>query len=813
MNQLQSHLTGHGVRLLAAQVGHAPPDIWTTPETLDDRITLAERALLGTERAARSPRDGRRASIFTVVERPTGVTPFPTAVARPPLRPLEIASIADTFAPDDDGTPPSFWRADEVSAEALWREAEAQFAQVTTETSFETVYYLFARYGWSVRGTLRDPAGRGYGDAISVFEQWAITTALAHCLDPKGDETQQVLLVGGDLPGIQELLYTITSQGAAKSLRSRSLYLQLVNDAVVRAILRTLDLPWANVVFSAGGNFRLLVPHEAADALEAVRRDINRRLLDLHRGELAAAIAWVPIRADRVADTGTTDDEQSAREVQRRLAEALAAEKQRAFADVAQQHYVPLFAPQGKGGPTFSGAENSVRNYCEVCHVELDPERRETHDGVTFCAQCYSFGADAPNHKTLAKQLADATHLAVAPHEDPVDLTPYMTRDTGNAPWDVALRSLGFDYRLIDETDAAWPERGTIYALNRPDFAWEPDAGAGYGFHFIATLSPRSPESEDNIRDVHEMADDAAGFARYGVLRMDVDGLGQALTGTRLRYNDVVHVSALSTTLTYFFEGALNTLCRRAAQRWRERVATLTGNDVPSDRWSKVPYVIYAGGDDLFLVGPWDVLPAVARHLQQALAAYTANRLTISGGISLGTAKFPLYQAADMAHSALDESKDREVRGAGDLVVREKNALTFLQVSVGWEEWTAVQQLAYDVARLVAVGDGETAAPRQLLQTLGVVAHLYQDVAEERTSEDIVLGEWVWALHYGLRRSAERIGDRSPAVKRDILGLAQDALNLKNPYAPTSWTTVRYLDLAVRWAEFLTRSRDEKEAT
>ncbi len=45
-------------------------------------------------------------------------------------------------------------------------------------------------------------------------------------------------LVGGDIPGIQRTIYTITSKGAAKGLRGRSAFIQLLGDAVVRRVLQ-----------------------------------------------------------------------------------------------------------------------------------------------------------------------------------------------------------------------------------------------------------------------------------------------------------------------------------------------------------------------------------------------------------------------------------------------------------------------------------------------------------------------------------------------------------------------------------------------
>jgi CRISPR-associated protein Csm1 len=109
-------------------------------------------------------------------------------------------------------------------------------------------------YGWAVPSSLSSDYARHFDAAgISVFEQFKFVTALAHCIEQRPGR-EDLLLVGGDIPGIQAMRYTITSRGVAKSLRGRSLYLQLLCDAVVRLLLERFRLPAANVLVNAGGN-------------------------------------------------------------------------------------------------------------------------------------------------------------------------------------------------------------------------------------------------------------------------------------------------------------------------------------------------------------------------------------------------------------------------------------------------------------------------------------------------------------------------------------------------------------------------------
>src|SRR5436189_16445 len=84
--------------------------------------------------------------------------------------------------------------------------------------------------------------------------------------------------------------------------------------------------------------------------------------------------------------------------------------------------------------------------------------------------------------------------------------------------------------------------------------------------------------------------------ARLRILRMDVDDLGD-LFGQRLRrvtgIAGLAYTAALSAALSRFFEGWVGQLCRQA--------------NLDSSQGSVYP--IYSGGDDLFIVGSWHLLP------------------------------------------------------------------------------------------------------------------------------------------------------------------------------------------------------------
>ena len=275
------------------------------------------------------------------------------------------------------------------------------------------------------------------------------------------------------------------------------------------------------------------------------------------------------------------------------------------------------------------------------------------------------------------------------------------------------------------------------------------------------------------IRTFEQMAQVARGIKRMGILRMDVDDLGRIMVAG-LKSRTMAATSTLSEALESFFAGWLNTICREVNEGYAK-------DDVGKDRGDRL-YVIYAGGDDLFIVGSWDLMPELAGRIRDDFRAYSGANpdLHISAGITLEGESFPLYQAADRAGKVLDVAKDYS---RSDV---KKDAITFLDLTVKWDEWEEeVRPRLETITELVkkeksngealAAGEAPEAgkAPAALLRVLQNVYAEYEDqlersieklrdrndpVPEEPQYEmPLCYGPWMWHEAYALTRMAARM--------------------------------------------------------
>ncbi len=543
---------------------------------------------------------------------------------------------------------------------------------------------------------------------------------------------------------------------------------------------------------------------EARKVVERVRRQINARLVEAIQGETALVLEAMPISPADLFTPGRFKD------VRDDFARQVAQAKNRPLQELAG-NWATLFKPRGKGSD----------QSCAVCRIEVDEHNSKELEPTGEAPEVPEAGAERPRICYLCNSFADlardirheALWMAVS---EKLEMLGTEVRP-GDGWAELLARMTGFDYKFSDKPPKA---EGIVLALNRPDFL---KTGA-HGFRLLANVTPKTTADDINYlrdearweeKDIPKEGDirsftllahaaaTAGTIERVGVLRMDVDSLGQVFS-EGVPDLTLPKLSALSGALDLFFGGYLNELVRDQAE-----------NDL---------YVIYAGGDDLFIVGAWHHLLDLAASIRNEFKAFVGGNpaLSLSGGITLEGAKFPLYRAAERAEEAEGKAKGYTRPNNG----RGKDAFCFLDTVVGWEDWELVRQQKDNLLWLIGE-DAENRArkedererrlPRVVLQMVQNIYHLYRTGLrdarrlirqENRTRPadkklplprpQMFYGRWVWMQAYSLSRLAQR--SQSDEVKARLKSRLEELQRqIMQP------DTVRYSGLAARWAEYLTR--------
>ncbi len=547
----------------------------------------------------------------------------------------------------------------------------------------------------------------------------------------KNDENPY-LFVGGDLSGIQKFIYNIASQKAAVSLKGRSFYLQLLIDSVIQCILLhpNINVVKEHIIYSSGGKFYMLLPNikTVTDALNDLQEEFEKKLWETHFGQLILSIDYINFGDHDITNVS---------DLWKRLADKLTQKKNKKFSSVIEREFDNLFAPQNVNGKeqvcVVTGIES---NCCEKLNL--------TDEDSPFVLPTVK------EQTKLGNALKDTEYILALPSE------------LSDINKDNHIEILGIHNYLLTKKEYQKlnllniPQKITIKRLNHPFNPIISDPNVVYECKFYGG-NKQAEKDKNSLKTFDDLADDSY----FGILRMDVDGLGKIFI-EGIQDKNLANYAKLSALLDYFFCGYLNEI--------REKYK----NDVN---------IIYSGGDDVFAVGRWDKLIAFAEDIKTEFATYilkpefsdllseSHKKVTISGGIAIVNCKYPIAKSAQMAGEA--EEKAKQFNNGT------KNAITLFGEPISWEsEFDKVENIKKEFIELYKDSNMPTA-----------ILHKIISFSEMKDRGDI---SYVWNTAYYLKRSMDRYSDANP-IYTLCKNLTTELFSGKRNY--------KLYALAARWAE------------
>ncbi|HHB12648.1 MAG TPA: type III-A CRISPR-associated protein Cas10/Csm1 [Chromatiales bacterium] len=518
--------------------------------------------------------------------------------------------------------------------QTLWKRflrAVAGLRQVSDGRHFlEGLRSQLERFTWAVPSSTVDTPD------ISLYDHVHTTAAIAACLwryhgadtTPERVRDRGVRayrLLAGDLSGIQRTLFTLAQQGArgaAKVLRARSFLLSAVVDAAALLALRALELPAVCRVQSAGGRFVLLVPalEGVEERVRELQHQINRWLLRRYLGGLGLNLALTPpfsgedLLGERFL--GVMDA----------LGQAVEEAKQRPLEGV-QTGPIPLrFSEHGP---------------CSVCGVR--PAAGHTEG---LCEPCFE-------EERIGQRLPRARYVVYGPEKEvvpPLHGVP-LPGGAGLAVVQELPRDLSAFWRVegLGPRQAgalSWRALATYVPLWGPEEVDDPryrmrDAGE----------EDAEPPRPGTIKTFHHLACDALerangsyrGRALLAVLKADVDFLGFVFArGVPREKQSLSRFAGLSRMMDFFFSAHLPWILENTPE-------------------FRSTYTVYAGGDDLLLIGPWRQTAELALRLREAFHRYSGGNpnLTLSAAVWLVPPSASVARSALDAEHGLEQAKDQ----------------------------------------------------------------------------------------------------------------------------------------------------------
>lgn len=678
----------------------------------------------------------------------------------------------------------------------LWQQFLAEFQQLpvgSTQSFVTSLMHLLKKYTWCIPSSTVDNPN------VSLFEHLKTTAAFAACLydffaeypeaainNSKRLSVKQgidpVLMCCLDLSGIQRFIYDIASKKAFQSLKGRSFYLQLLLDQLLDRILNDKQIAQleVNVIYSSGGKAYFLLPNtpDVKARLADLYEEIQSFLWEEHKGKIYAAFGYLSFRYEFDQGRGAIRSVEAPKVSQlgdlwREVSELAAAQKRQRFSHLLVRQFTDFFSEHSR-----MAVEAQSKDTCQVTGEPIVGQSATIGDGENNIKVLPA----VEGQTNLGKALKDATWV-LHQAKGVANIRNADKQGSATINFDAISRQAHVldDLHTHEVAKFKTSHEARLTLLNDTNFlrlGRRSDA-SGYGFTFYGgNRQPIMPDSGSwrgsRLKTLEELCykdDTDKEIHKMGVLRMDVDNLGQIfIKGFDEHNKSFAAYATLSFQLELFFSGYINTL--------REG---LIGKDHLS--------ILYAGGDDLFAVGRWDVILDFAQQVRQAFGQFTGRRdLSISAGVAIVDRKYPIYKAAEIAGEA--EEKAKQYRSA---IFGQKNAICFFDEVVSWDtEFDEVVRLKSEMVALIARKNGMS---RGLLHQLQRYKANRDFIREVKKTEDF---SHKWHSAYYLKRFSQRY-EKAIDIRNFVLHIQMRLMH------DTVFGADRFMELivlAARWAEY-----------
>jgi len=663
--------------------------------------------------------------------------------------------------------------------EKLWNGfiTEMKFIQSDTYRAYaETFLNLLYKYAVTVpSSTINFPD-------VSLYDHLKTTAALAVCLyDVKENpdslnSENQFLLIGADVSGIQKYIYSITSKYAAKNLKGRSFYLRILTDSIVRYILKELKLFQANVVYNSGGGFYIIAPNTKTvrDNLAKAVKKIESQLFATHDTSLYVAIDKVELSDKDLMSP------QNLSAVWTKLFNKRDKKKNSKFADLISANYDKFFNPAEKVAleqDAISGDEIKGQSFELDDEKENDPKRKRISSLSDLQIQ-------------MGKKLKECDELVVS--EEELTYWNNIKEVFKIQPIDLGLYYYLLSQKALEaakEKLRASADKVSVITLNgnnlNCDFV-KPIQGFNniYGLEFYGGNQTDNSRFEKLITADYN---DSDSFKRLGVLRMDVDNLG-TIFQEGLEHPTLSRYSALSRSFDYFFCGYLNKIQQ----------------DISPDN----SFIIYSGGDDLFIVADWKHAIQTAKQIRNDFKEFACQNsdFTISGGISIIDPRYPIMKAASDSSNEESNAK-KHIFGEGKF---EKNSISFMNFPINWdEEFPVIEELKDTLCKT----DLPSSFRQKVLQFWSMADNVFINYKKEGISVNHKIHPKTlniyWLLAYDLERFKERNNQHgfNDLIDNCINECCHQNGKLNGTTIKTQYHPLELWAFACRWAELELRSK------
>ncbi|MGQ9569285.1 MAG: type III-A CRISPR-associated protein Cas10/Csm1 [Thermodesulfovibrionales bacterium] len=528
---------------------------------------------------------------------------------------------------------------------------------------------------------------------VSLYDHSKATSAIASAIylyhKQKGTlETEEIndydekkfLIVSGDFYGIQDFIFSeggSTNKALAKLLRGRSFTVSLISELAADMLCKEIGLTTASIVLSAAGKFTIIAPNteDTKNKIITVEDNINKWLIKNFYGESSIGIAFIEASCnDFTSERFRVLWERLARELERKKCNKINLEKYGGVVDGYLDEFNNVLSKKlcpfcGKR-PSHSNVENDKllgdeKSACKICrdHIYIGTNLVKAKRIAITTTNADIHGNKLKEPIFGEYQVSLDVDGKLAKLADEGTLLKYwdisISKDR-NISKDITAKFINGYVPVYDESDlqddrylsGRKSEKKKLELIEQ--IKVDKENKVPKTFLHIAKKALNFTYRPDKFTGVEAL----------GILKADVDNLG-LIFACGLKRLSLSRLATLSRQMNNYFSIYLPYILSTKEE-------------------FKNIYTVFGGGDDLFLIGPWNRIIDFAQFLSDKFKEYACgnSQITISVGISINKPDEPIQSISERAEDALKKSKGNN-----------RDSITIFDEAVKWKDFMELNKI------------------------------------------------------------------------------------------------------------------------
>lgn len=557
-----------------------------------------------------------------------------------------------------------------------------------------------------------------------------------------------IILINGNLSGIQNFIFDVTSKKAAQKLKGKSFFIQLLADVCVKYLREKLELKPANVLYNGGGNFFLLAPA----CKERQLKEYTKQILNVFNSigiYLSFGVSKVGL-----------DDFSDFSKVFSSVTKEANKNKQQKF---KQLNWENVFEPTAQK----IDEDDFYKKLTEelVCNEMLIRNYRQNEKLSEYQKPFTMLNYTVEFHPEKTEISSESIIF---------NTTDFVKYYKG---FRFAVKDLPYwDINSIQKFEKLNEEHKNKFEVDGDE-----------------SLFPNSIISFERLAQLSYFE---TGTQKLGVLKMDIDNLGKLFSEglpkefeyktkdgiiKKESFRTISRIASLSRAIKWFFEGYMNTLIN--LPEYKDRL-----------------YVVFSGGDDFFVVGSWNKVFAFAEKVRNDFREFVCHHpaITLSAALLVVDEKYPVSRFAVVAEERLHQAKYQS---------KSKNSISVFDMVISWNDFFEARLLKEKLVSLV----NET-GKRAVIEKIRKSTRGFEKIQNQAELGKVELKKvWRLAYYLREMFNPKEQDEKNLKIKNIVEEIVKQYEGLIFKALKGELTSIKIFPIAARWAEFETKNKLYKE--